>query len=60
MLKDYKTRVKVKFTLEHTTKAQMRNRVIAVLFFNLGHRWGGWFTPRLGESTPGNDLVLVV
>jgi hypothetical protein len=40
-------KVKVKFTLEHTTKAQMGSSGIALLF-NFGARWG-WVvnvTPR--------------
>jgi hypothetical protein len=43
-----RVKVKEKFTLEQTTKAQRRSRCIALLFFNLGARWG-WVvnvTPR--------------
>jgi len=32
---------KVKFTIEQATKAQRGSRGIALLFFNLGTRWGG-------------------
>ena len=33
-------------------KAQRRSSGIALLF-NLGARWDGWLTPRLGRFTPG-------
>ena len=46
-------KVKVKVTLEQATKAQRRSRVIALLFFKPGARWGGWSTPRPGRFTPG-------
>ena len=29
-------------------------------FYNLGVRWGGWSTPRLGRFTPGEDTVPIV
>jgi hypothetical protein len=29
-------------------------------FFNLGARWGGWSTPRLGRFTPGKDTVPIL
>jgi catalase len=41
-------KVKVNFTLEQAMKAQRGSRGIALLFFNLGARWG-WVvnaTPR--------------
>ena len=28
---------------------------IALLFFNLGARWGGWSTPCPGHSTPAEE-----
>jgi hypothetical protein len=40
---EHKTRpnkVNVKFTLEEAMKAQRGRRIIALLFFNLGARWG--------------------
>jgi hypothetical protein len=55
-----KVKVKVKFTLEETTKAQRGSRVIALLF-NLGARWE-WVvnaTPP-SSSTPGKDPVSIV
>jgi hypothetical protein len=53
---------KVKVTLEQATKAQRRSRCIALLFFNLGVRWGGWSTPRHGRFTAGKgkDAVTIV
>jgi hypothetical protein len=42
-----------KFTLQQTTKAQGVVEVSLYPFFNLGTRWGGWSTPRLGRFTPG-------
>jgi hypothetical protein len=36
-----KVKVKVKFAPEQATKAQRGSRGIALLFFNLGARWGG-------------------
>jgi hypothetical protein len=33
---------------------------IALVFLNLGARWGGWSTPRPGRFTPGKDLVSIV
>jgi predicted secreted Zn-dependent protease len=41
-----KVTVKVKFTLEQNTKAQRGSRSIALLFFNLGTKWG-WVGPGL-------------
>jgi hypothetical protein len=35
-------KVKVKFTLEQTTKAQRGLEVWLYSFFDLGARWGGW------------------
>jgi hypothetical protein len=35
--------IKVKFSIEQATKAQRGCRCIALLFFNLGARWG-WLT----------------
>jgi hypothetical protein len=40
--------------------AQRWSRGIALLFFNLETRWGGWSTPRPGRSTPWKDPVLIV
>jgi hypothetical protein len=50
-------KVKVKFTLEQATKFQRWSRVIALLFFNLGARLGGWSTPKPGGFTLGIDPV---
>ena len=47
-----KFKEKLKFIPEHSTKAQRGSRGIAVLFFNLGARWGGWSTSRPGRSLP--------
>jgi hypothetical protein len=52
--------VKVKVALEQATKAQRRSRDKVYSFFNLGARWGGWSTPRLGLFTPGEDPVPIV
>jgi len=49
--------IKVKFTLQQATKAHMGSRGLALLFFNLGARWG-WVvnaTPR-----PLEDPVPIV
>jgi len=51
--------VKVKVTLEQTTKAQSGSRCIAYSFFNFGASWVGWSTPRLGRFTPGIDPVPI-
>jgi hypothetical protein len=50
----------IKMTPEQATKAQSGSRGIAVFFFNLGARWGGWSTPRSGCFTLGKDPVLIV
>ena len=55
--KNTQVEVKVKFILEQATKAQRGSRGIALLFFNLGARWGGWSTPRPGRFTPEKDPV---
>ena len=52
--------VKVNFTLERVTKAQMGSRSVALLFFNLGARRGGWPTPRPDRFTLGKDTVPIV
>jgi hypothetical protein len=52
--------VTVKFTPEQATKAQTGVDVQLYPFFNLGARWGGWSTPRLGRFIPGNDPVPIV
>jgi hypothetical protein len=53
--------VKVKFTLEQATKTQRGGgRGIALLFFYLGARWGGWSTPGPGRFTSGKDPVPIV
>jgi hypothetical protein len=52
LLFDGTVKVKVKVTLEQTTKAQRGSRGTALLF-NLGARWGGWSTPR--PLSPGKD-----
>jgi hypothetical protein len=50
-------KVKVKFTLEHTMKAQRGSRGKLYSFFNLGARWGGWSRPCPGHFTPGKDTI---
>jgi len=50
----------VKFTLEEATKAQRGSWGIALLFLNLGARWGGWSTPRPGRSNPGKEPVHIL
>jgi hypothetical protein len=55
-----KVKVKVKFTLEQTTKSQKGRRGLDLLFFNLGARCGGRSTPRSGCFTPGKDPVPIV
>jgi hypothetical protein len=55
----YKVKVKVKVTLEQTTKAQRVSRDIALLFL-LVARWGEWPKPRPGRFTPGKDPVPIV
>jgi hypothetical protein len=52
--------IKLKFTLEQATKTQRGSRGITYSFFNVGARWGGWSTPRLGRFTPGKDPVSIV
>jgi hypothetical protein len=52
--------LKVKVNLEQATKAQKGSRGIALSFFNLGARWGGWSTPRPGRFTPGKKPVPVL
>jgi hypothetical protein len=47
-------------TLEHVMKAQREADVQLYWSFNLGVRWGGWSTPRLGRLTPGKDSVPIV
>jgi hypothetical protein len=42
-----KINVKAKFNLQQVVKLYS--------FFNLGDRWGGWTTPRLGSFTPRED-----
>jgi len=49
-------KVEVKLSLEQAKLAQRGGRGTALLF-NLGARWGGWSTPRLGPFTPGKDLI---
>jgi hypothetical protein len=46
-------KVEVNLKLEQAMKLRIGSRGIALLFFNLGARWGGWATPRLGRFTPG-------
>jgi hypothetical protein len=53
-------KVKVKSTLEQAMKAQRGNRSIALLFFNLDARWGGWSTPHPGRFTLGKDPLPIV
>jgi hypothetical protein len=47
--------VKLKVSLEQATKTQRGSKGIALPFFNLDARWGGWSTPRPGRFTPGKD-----
>ena len=54
-----KVKVKVKFTLEQTTKAKGSSRGIAVLLTS-ALDVGGWSTPRPGRFTPGKDPVFIV
>jgi hypothetical protein len=58
LLKSVKGKIKV--SLQQATKAQRGYRSIALLFFNLGARWGGWPTPHPDRFTPGKDPVAVV
>ena len=44
--------VKVNFTLEQATKAQMGVEVKLYSFFNFGARWGGRSNSRLNRFTP--------
>jgi hypothetical protein len=50
-------KVKVKFTLEHATKAQRGIRRYSSTLVLDG---GGWSLPRLGRFTPGKDPVPIV
>jgi hypothetical protein len=50
----------VKLTLEQAPKAQRGSRGAALLFFNLGVKWGGWSKLRPGRFTRGKDRVPVV
>jgi hypothetical protein len=59
-LPNFKVKVKVKFTLEQTTKAQRGVEVELYSFLNLGARWGGWSTPRPGRFNRGKDPVPIV
>jgi hypothetical protein len=53
-------KVRVKFTLEQPTKTQSWSKVIALLFFKLGSKWGGWSTPRPGRFTPDKEPVTII
>jgi len=53
-------KVKVKFILEQATNAQRWSRAIALLFFNLGARWGGWSRASPGLFTPEKNPVPIV
>ena len=53
-------KVKVNFTPEWATKAQVGVKAYLYSFFNLGARWGGWLTPRPGRFNPGKDPVPIV
>ena len=44
----------VNFTLDQTMKGQKGSSGIALLFFNLDTRWGGWLTPCPSCFTLGN------
>jgi hypothetical protein len=52
--------VKVKVTLEQTTKAQRGARVIAVPSLTAALDGEGWSTPRPGRFTPEKDPVPIV
>jgi hypothetical protein len=57
----YDVKVKVKFTLEHATKAQIGSRGIAVILsLNSTLDGGGWSTPRPDCFIPGKDQVPVM
>ena len=58
--KSFMLNLLVKFNLEQAAKAQRGSRGTALLFFNLGARWGGWSTSRPGRFTPGKDPVSIV
>ena len=47
----------VKFTREQATKAHRRSRGIALLFLNLGARWGCVVNATPGRITPGKEPV---
>jgi hypothetical protein len=55
----YSSKGKGTFALQEATKAQKGSTDIAVLFFNLGARWGVWSIPRPGRFTPGKDPVPI-
>ena len=46
-------KVKIKVTLQNTTKGPTGSRGMALLFFHLGARWGGWATPCPDRFIPG-------
>jgi hypothetical protein len=48
-----KVKVKVKFNLEQALKSQRGSKGIALLFLNIGARWGGLSTSRPGRFPPG-------
>jgi hypothetical protein len=51
--------VKVKVTVEQATKVHRGSRGAALLFFNLGARWGEWSMPRPGRFTPRETLYTL-
>ena len=53
--KSFMLNLLVKFNLEQAAKAQRGSRGTALLFFNLGARWGGWSTSRPGRFTLGKE-----
>ena len=55
-----KVKVKVKFTLEHTTKAQESRGVALLYSLTSALGGGGWSLPCPGCITPGKDPVPIV
>jgi hypothetical protein len=55
-----KVKIKVKFTLEQTTKVHWGSRGIALLFLSLGAGWCLCSTPRPGHFTLGKYPVPIV
>jgi hypothetical protein len=58
--KRIETQLKVKFTLEQSTRTQRWSRGMASLFLSLGVALGGLLTLNPGRFTPGKDPVPIV